>query len=79
MIVEEGMGWNSRNYSKWKPYKPADRNYNWSDYVVLSADGQEVVSCHSCDIRKTGCQSPSHPRYYCKKDKKEIQMTLGDF
>ena len=79
MIVEEGMGWNSRNYSKWKPYNPADRNYNWSDYVVLSADGQKVVSCHSCDIRKNGCQSPSHPRYYCKKDKKEIQMTLGDY
>ena len=78
MIVEEGMGWNSRHYSKWKPYKHADRSYNWTDYVKRDKEGK-VISCHRCDIRKNGCQSPSHPRYYCKKDKKEIQMTLGDY
>ena len=78
MIVEEGMGWNSRHYIKWKPYKPADRNYNWTDYVTRDHDGK-VISCHSCDIRKTGCQSPSHPRYFCKRDKKTIQTTLMEW
>ena len=78
MIVEEGMGWNSRHYIKWKPYKPADRNYNWTDYVTRDHDGK-VISCHSCDIRKTGCQSPSHPRYFCKRDKKTIQTSLMEW
>ena len=78
MIVEEGMGWNSRHYINWKPYKPADRNYNWTDYVTRDQDGK-VISCHSCDIRKTGCQSPSHPRYFCKRDKKTIQTSLMEW
>ena len=79
MIVEDGMGWNSKEYRNYKPYAPPERGYDWKDYVLLSDDGQEVINCHSCDIRRTGCMSPFHPRYFCKKDKKEKQLTLGDF
>ena len=76
MIVEEGMGWNSREYKNYKPYQEPKKGYNWKDYFYIIG-GRKV--CHHCDIRKTGCLSPNHPRYFCKKDKKEIQTTLGDF
>ena len=78
-VCESGMGFTSRNYKNYKPYKAPERGYNWKDYMVLSEDGQRVISCHSCDIRRTGCLSSVHPRYYCKKDKVERQTTLGDF
>ena len=55
------------------------RGYDWKDYVVLNKDGDGVVSCHMCDIRKTGCLNKATPRYYCKKDKRSIQTSLGDY
>ena len=67
------MGFNSKQYKNYKPYQSPAKGYHWKDYVTLSADGQSITNCHTCDIRMTGCQSPLHPRYYCKKNKKEKQ------
>ena len=79
MVCEKGMGFNSKQYKNYKPYQAPAKGYNWKDYVTLSADGQSITNCHTCDIRMTGCQSHLHPRYYCKKNKKEKQLTLGDY
>lgn len=76
MLCETGYGFNSKNYVKYKPYQPPQQGYNWKDYVKLNKEGDEVISCHMCDIRQTGCTSTSHPRYYCKKDRRSIQTTL---
>ena len=76
MIVESDGEWESKDCKAYKPYAEAPRHYDWQDYVKLSDDGQRVLSCHMCDIRRTGCMSPSTPRYYCKKDKKDIQVKL---
>lgn len=80
MIVEEGMGFYSREYKGYKPYQEPERGYDWKDYHKWTNHNELIPdTCHMCDIRKTGCMSPSHPRYFCKRDKKTIQMTLGDF
>jgi len=79
MIVElDPDGWKSTEYSKYKPYHPAPRNYDWRDYHTLSDDGMRIVDCHHCDIRRTGCQSPSRARYNCHK-KVERQSNLFEF
>jgi len=53
--------------------------YDWKDYVRLNDEQDGVVSCHMCDIRQTGCIDDKTPRYYCKKDRRSIQTSLGDF
>ena len=79
MICEfDPDGWRSQEYSKYKPYAPAPRNYDWRDYHTLSSDGMRVLDCHHCDIRKTGCQSSNRARYNCHK-RKEKQVSLFDF
>ena len=76
MIVEVDVdGWRSQEYSKYKPYHPPIKGYDWRDYCTLSDDGTKILYCHHCDIRKTGCQSPTRARYNCHK-KKEKQTTL---
>ena len=79
MICEEGKGYNSHYYKQYKPYTPPVRGYDWKDYVELNDEQDGVVSCHMCDIRKTGCIDDKTPRYYCKKGKRSIQTSLGDF
>ena len=79
MLCENGDGFNSRDYKNYKPYTKPMRGYDWHDYCKLSPDAMRVVNCHMCDIRQTGCISPTTPRYYCKRNKKSIQTTLGGF
>lgn len=76
MIVEENEEWKSKDYQHYKPYKEPPKNYDWRDYCTLNDDGTKIISCHHCDIRKNGCLTPSTPRYYCKKDKRERQSNL---
>ena len=78
-ICESGKGFNSKDYKNYKPYKEPERGYDWHDYVKLTSDSMSVVSCHMCDIRKTGCISQTTPRYYCHKDRRSIQTSLGGF
>ena len=79
MLCESGRDFNSKDYAHYKPYRKPERNYDWHDYVQLTCDSMRVVNCHMCDIRQTGCMSPTTPRYYCKRNKKSIQTTLGGF
>jgi len=79
IFCESCEDFNSKDYKNYKPYTKPKRGYDWKDYVRLNDDGDGVVSCHMCDIRKTGCLSPTTPRYYCKKDKRSIQTSLGDY
>ena len=79
MICESGKDYNSKEYSKYKPYTAPVRGYNWRDYVRLNKEEDKVISCHMCDIRQTGCIDNKTPRYYCKKDKRTIQTNLGDY
>lgn len=79
MVCEKGMGFNSKQYRNYKPYQAPAKGYNWKDYVSLKDDEDGVECCHMCDIRKTGCTSKTTPRYYCKRDKRSIQTSLGDF
>ena len=79
VVCESCEDFNSREYRGYKPYQEPERGYDWKDYVKLNDDEDGVVSCHMCDIRKTGCIDDKTPRYYCKKDKVERQITLGDF
>ena len=79
MLCESGRDFNRKDYAHYKPYQPPERDYDWHDYCKLSPDGMSVVSCHMCDIRETGCMSPTTPRYYCKRNKRSIQMDLGDY
>lgn len=79
MIVESDGEWDSHEYKGYKPYNLPPRGYDWKDYCQLSDDGNSVLECHMCDIRKTGCMSPSHPRYFCKKFKKDKQTSLMDW
>jgi len=76
MICETDIdGWESKEYSKYKPYSQPPKHYNWKDYCTLSEDGTKITYCHHCDIRKTGCQSYDRARYNCHK-KKSKQMKL---
>ena len=79
VVCESCEDFNSREYRGYKPYQEPERGYDWKDYVVLNKDGDGVVSCHMCDIRRTGCIDDKTPRYYCKKGKRSIQTSLGDF
>ena len=79
IFCESCDDFNSREYRGYKPYTTPERGYDWREYVVLNKDGDGVVSCHMCDIRKTGCIDDKTPRYYCKKGKRSIQTSLGDF
>lgn len=78
MIVESADGFNSKDFSGYKPYRKPEKGYDWKDYCSLSSDSMKVEHCHMCDIRKTGCMSKSTPRYYCHK-KVEKQTSLGDW
>ena len=79
VVCESCEDFNSREYRGYKPYQEPERGYDWKDYVKLNDDEDGVVSCHMCDIRKTGCIDDKTPRYYCKKGKRSIQTSLGDF
>lgn len=79
VVCESCEDFNSREYRKYKPYQEPERGYDWKDYVKLNDDEDGVVSCHMCDIRRTGCIDDKTPRYYCKKGKRNIQTSLGDF
>ena len=78
-LCESCDDFNSKEYRGYKPYTMPRRGYDWKDYVRLNDDEDGVVSCHMCDIRKTGCLSRTTPRYYCKRDKRSIQTSLGDY
>jgi len=79
VVCESCEDFNSREYRGYKPYQEPRRDYDWKDYVKLNDDEDGVVSCHMCDIRRTGCIDDKTPRYYCKKGKRNIQTSLGDF
>jgi len=79
VVCESCEDFNSREYRGYKPYQEPERGYDWKDYVELNVEQDGVVSCHMCDIRKTGCIDDKTPRYYCKKGKRSIQTSLGDF
>ena len=79
VVCESCEDFNSREYRGYKPYQEPRRGYDWKDYVRLNDAEDGVVSCHMCDIRKTGCIDDKTPRYYCKKGKRSIQTSLGDF
>ena len=79
VVCESCEDFNSREYRWYKPYQEPRRGYDWKDYVKLNDDEDGVVSCHMCDIRKTGCLNKATPRYYCKKDRRSIQTSLGDY
>jgi len=79
VVCESCEDFNSREYRGYKPYQEPERGYDWKDYVELNDEQDGVVSCHMCDIRKTGCIDDKTPRYYCKKGKRSIQTSLGDF
>ena len=79
IFCESCEDFNSKDYKNYKPYQEPRRGYDWKDYVRLNDDEDGVVSCHMCDIRKTGCIDDKTPRYYCKKGKRSIQTSLGDY
>ena len=79
VVCESCEDFNSKDYKNYKPYTMPERGYDWKDYVKLNDDEDGVVSCHMCDIRRTGCIDDKTPRYYCKKGKRSIQTSLGDF
>jgi len=79
IFCESCDDFNSRDYKNYKPYQEPERGYDWKDYVELNDEQDGVVSCHMCDIRRTGCIDDKTPRYYCKKGKRSIQTSLGDF
>ena len=79
IFCESCDDFNSKEYKNYKPYQEPRRGYDWKDYVVLNKDSDGVECCHMCDNRKTGCLSKATPRYYCKKDKRSIQTSLGDY
>ena len=78
-LCESSDDFNSKDYKGYKPYQEPRRGYDWREYVRLNKCNDGVVSCHMCDIRKTGCIDDKTPRYYCKKGKRSIQTSLGDF
>ena len=78
-LCETSVDFNSREYKNYKPYAEPERGYDWREYVRLNDDEDGVVSCHMCDIRRTSCIDKTLPRYYCKKDKRSIQTSLGVF
>ena len=79
IFCETSDDFNSKEYTGYKPYQEPRRGYDWKDYVELNDDEDGVECCHMCDIRRTGCISKATPRYYCKKDKRSIQTSLGDY
>ena len=79
VVCESCEDFNSREYRGYKHYQEPERGYDWKDYVRLNDTEDGVVSCHMCDIRRTGCIDDKTPRYYCKKGKRSIQTSLGDF
>lgn len=79
VVCESCEDFNSKEYRGYKPYQEPERDYDWKDYVKLNDEQDGVVSCHMCDIRQTGCIDDKTPRYYCKKGKRSIQTSLGDF
>ena len=78
-LCETSVDFNSREYKNYKPYAEPERGYDWREYVRLNDDEDGVECCHMCDIRKTSCIDKTLPRYYCKKDKRSIQTSLGDY
>ena len=79
IFCESCDDFNSKDYKNYKPYTMPRRGYDWKDYVRLNDEQDGVVSCHMCDIRRTGCIDDKTPRYYCKKGKRRIQTSLGDY
>ena len=79
IFCETGDDFNSKEYKHYKPYTKPESGYDWKDYVSLNDTEDGVECCHMCDIRQTGCISRTTPRYYCKKDKRSIQTSLGDY
>ena len=79
IFCESCDDFNSKEYKNYKPYTEPKRGYDWREYVILNKDSDGVECCHMCDIRKTGCLNKATPRYYCKKDKRSIQTSLGDY
>ena len=84
VVCEMSEDFNSKDYKNYKPYQKPGRNYDWHDYFKFKMKNGVIIeqikgTCHMCDIRKTGCIDSKTPRYYCKKDKIEIQTTLGDY
>ena len=85
-LIEESEDFCSKDYKHYKPYslprpyKNYKNFYNYQEYIEYT-DGSrmKVKNCHMCDIRKSGCGGLNWPRYYCKKDKKEIQTNLFEF
>ena len=79
IFCETSDDFNSREYKNYKAYAEPERGYDWKDYVKLNDAEDGVECCHMCDIRKTGCIDKTLPRYYCKRDKRSIQTSLGDY
>ena len=79
IFCESSDDFNSKDYKGYKLYQEPRRGYDWREYVRLNDDEDGVECCHMCDIRKTSCIDKTLPRYYCKKDKRSIQTSLGDF
>ena len=79
IFCESSDDFNSKDYKNYKSYHEPRRGYDWREYVRLNDAEDGVVSCHMCDIRRTGCLNEATPRYYCKKDKRSIQTSLGDY
>ena len=79
IFCESSDDFNSKDYKGYKPYTKPKRGYDWREYVVLNKDNDGVVSCHMCDIRRTGCIDDKAPRNKKKKGKRSIQTSLGDF
>ena len=84
VVCESCEDFNSRDYKNYKPYQEQEHGYDWKDYFRWkTSNGVKIEkipgTCHMCDIRKTGCIDDKTPRYYCKKGKRSIQTSLGDF
>ena len=79
IFCESCDDFNSKEYKNYKPYTMPRRGYDWREYVRLNDTEDGVECCHMCDIRQTGCLNEATPRYYCKKDKRSIQTSLGDY
>ena len=78
-LCESCDDFNSKEYKHYKPYTMPRRGYDWREYVRLNDAEDGVECCHMCDIRRTSCIDKTLPRYYCKRDKRSIQTSLGDY
>jgi hypothetical protein len=62
IFCESCDDFNSKDDKNYKPYTKPKRGYDWKDYVRLNDEQDGVVSCHMCDIRRTGCIDDKTPR-----------------